>query len=74
MIKEFKVPKSKKGTYRMGLFGGSTIINHPEEYAFGKGIIPRLKHESEGVYRNYFVNLYLIKFEVHMNFYKKLLL
>lgn len=72
MIKNIKVSRNKKGDYRFGLFGGSAILRHPDKFKTKRVVEPRLKNEPEGMYREYFVSLYLIVFSIHVGFYRKI--
>lgn len=72
MIKNIEVSRNRKGDYRIGLFGGNVVIHNPDKFLSWKVIDPRLKGKPEGVYKNYFISLYLIVFSIHISFYRKI--
>lgn len=72
MIKNIKVSRNKKGDYRFGLFGGSVILHHPGKFKTKRVVEPRLKNEPEGMYRTYFVDLFLIVVSIRIGFYRKI--
>lgn len=72
MIKTLKCQKNKKGDYRFGLFGGSVTLHRPDKFKASKVVEPRLKNEPDGMYRKYFVNLYLIVVSICIDFYRKI--
>lgn len=72
MIKGIEVSRNMKGIYRLGLFGGSVETHHPDKFSSLKIIDPRLKNKPAGVYRKYFLSLYLLIFSMHVYFYRKI--
>lgn len=72
MIKGIEVSRNRKGNYRLGLFGGSVEIRHPDKFLSRNVTEPSLKNEPKGVYREYFLSLYLIVFSIHISFYRKI--
>lgn len=72
MIKKFKVKKAEKGECRLGVFGGSILVENPKKLKGGRLWDSNLKNEEEGLYRNYYAKVYLIKVQVDLNLYRKI--
>lgn len=72
MIKKFKVEKIEKGDYRLGIFGGSVLIENPKKFKGGRVWDSNLKNEEEGLYRGHYIHIYLLKIQIHLKLYRKI--
>jgi hypothetical protein len=67
-----KISRNEKGAYRLGLFGGSVKRRHPGKFLSWKVVEPGLENKPEGMYRMYFLDLFVIVFSVRITFHRKI--